>query len=136
MKAFKKSQNSNQLHLFIFNFSFICFTIFKCNTSMAIHICTPASRMAGHLQCNLWPTSVAQLKSFRGQLNFVSSIKISGHMRTIPQSEQIERSEGRAHWSPKMAVECSSSPSPGHCVLPWTFPWPNPLPLSLLFRFF
>jgi len=75
-------------------------TNFKCNIDGLI--CTAASRMAGHLQCNLWPTSVAQLKSFRGQLNFVSSITFPGHMRTISQSQARWRrrdGDGKGcHW--------------------------------------
>lgn len=43
-----------------------------------------AAIVVGNLRCNLWATSVAQLKSFRGQLNFVSSIKNGNGQRQCP----------------------------------------------------
>lgn len=49
------------------------------------HLCVAtAAIVVGNLRCNLWATSVAQLKSFRGQLNFVSSIKNGNGQRQCP----------------------------------------------------
>lgn len=49
------------------------------------HLCVAtAAIVVGNLRFNLWATSVAQLKSFRGQLNFVSSIKNGNGQRQCP----------------------------------------------------